>query len=258
MKRLIGLFMALMLALSCVGALASGDVILDSSESIFTSFNTMFAIGDAVYLDSDKGIYEWHDGDEAPTCFEYEEDEESIVERTFVFGVGGGMYGIRLYTETEDDYTELTDALLCDVTLEGGKAHFEKRCDLDWDDLTSESDAGVQLFPMRNIIDVDGVAYMLYYDWSDGDMAPHVAALNVEEESVEVLDSLENAFQISVFKDGKLLALQMEDDEFTVASYDPEEDEVEELRWVSAQNLPENLFSANVRALEVWKRGKLS
>lgn len=38
----------------------------------------------------------------------------------------------------------------------------------------------------------------------------------------------------------------------------PQEDEVEELRWFSAQNLPENLFSANVRALEVWKRGKLS
>jgi len=38
----------------------------------------------------------------SPAELEYEEDEDAIVERTFVFGVGGSMYGIRLYTEASD------------------------------------------------------------------------------------------------------------------------------------------------------------
>ena len=231
MKKYLSLLLALVLALSCAGA-ACADVLLESEGLILGSFDSEFCIGDTLYISSDQGIYEWNPGDEKPTYYTFDMESLENWQYTFSFASGDKLYAIRVCLETEDDYTELTQTELCELTLGDGTATFEGLADLNWEELTGENDNGVTIYRPRKIVVVNGVAFIVYTDWGDGsELISRVGALDIEEGSVTLLDDLENSVQISAYKDDKLLLLNWEPDseEISYATYDPEAEELETL-----------------------------
>ena len=110
MKKYLSLLLALVLALSCAGA-ACADVLLESEGLILGSFDSEFCIGDTLYISSDRGIYEWHPGDEKPTYYAFDMESLENWQYTFSFASGDQLYAIRVCLETEDDYTELDEAV---------------------------------------------------------------------------------------------------------------------------------------------------
>ena len=226
MKKLCVL-LSLVLALACVPALASNDVLL-TPDSDVVSYTYIFNDGETIYMSSYSGISVWQPGDKEAKYYPYETPDHDNTYLTAPFLSEGELFAVRVHPSEEDGEKKLDGAAVCAMKLEGSEATFEQRFELDWKDITYETDAGTEINMPSQMLEAGGQVFMTYYDTDNfGARVGHLARLDMEEEKVEVLDSLENVWQITPYEDGKLLMLQREenDSDVSIRVYDPEEDD---------------------------------
>lgn len=228
MKKLC-IILALLFALSCLPAFAAtGDVILGREEGNSVYFNRAFTDGETLYMVTYDNLYTWHVGDAAMKAYTYGLERNASEDVTIVpFLCDGQLLGIVLRT-TYSDHTNFEDATLYDLTLgEDGTVGFEERRRVDWDDMVEYYDQDSYAAAPDSIIAADGKAYLRHYN-SQYDYV--VSALDLETGRTEEIDALNNAYDITVYKDGLLLVEQytyQQSDVARLLTYDPASDDVE-------------------------------
>ena len=226
MKRLC-LLLALALVAACLPAMAAEDVLLTNDNGL-SEYSRVFSDGETLYLVGYQGISAWQPGDDGAKYYAYEMPDHDNTYLTAPFICEGQLYAFRLHPLAEDGETKLEKAALCRMSLEGGEATFEEVGELDWRELLTETDDGVQINLPFQIAEANGAVYILYYDGDNfGARASHLAKLDMEEMSIELLDSMENVWQMVPYTNDNLLMLTREGSESEAALrvYDTEDDD---------------------------------
>ena len=228
MKKLC-MLLALALALTALPALAAGDALLTTPDGI-SGFSYVYSDGDTLYLNSYDSLYVWHPGDEAPTRYDFENPDHDNTYQTTTFLADGSLYALRVHPIEEDGEISIDSSAVCEMTLADGKASFNQLFEVDWAKLMEEGDSGIEINMPTQALSVGKKVFLIYIDTDHyGARASHLARIDLEEESLEALDGLDYLWQMTPYKDDRLLALQKEDgdEEATIRIYDPEEDDFE-------------------------------
>ncbi len=204
MKRIWILLLALAICLSCLPALAAtGDVVLGREDENSIYFNRAFTDGDTLYMVAYDRLYTWHVGDEAMAEYTFDlENEQDGEQSVLPFLCDGQLYAIVLST-SYGEHTEFEGATLYALTLgEDDVIAFEELRAVEWDNLVEYYDQDANARQPDAIVATGGVAYLHHYNSQYENV---VSALNLESGRMEQVDTLNDAYDITPYRDGKLL-----------------------------------------------------
>ncbi len=228
MKKLC-MILALLFALSCLPALAAtGDVVLGRDEENSIYFSRAFTDGETLYMAAYDRLYTWHVGDAAMAEYTFALENDMNVDQVILpFLCDGQLYAIVLRT-SYSEHTEFEGATLYALTLgEDNVIAFEELRSVEWDNLVEYYDRDAYAMQPDAIIAMDGVAYLRHYNSQYDNV---VSALELDSGRMEQVDALDNAADLTTYRDGKLLVEQYSYQQSDVArlfAYAPASDDLE-------------------------------
>ena len=241
MKRIFIALLAMVIALSCLPALAAeGDAILGHDEEDMYYFNYSFASGDTLYLVDYSEFYTYHVGDSDMKPYSYELSEmdgDNFDVTTLPFEADGQLYALNLITEYGDT-VEFAGANLATLELREADetAAMKVVCDVDWSDMVEYYDDNTYPVRPEAIIGVGGKGLIRYYD---SQAEYKTLSLDLADGSLTPVDALDGAYTMTKYRDGALLVefYNYEDgvNSVRLAAYDPASDSVTPLGEVAIE-----------------------
>lgn len=207
MKKL-SLLLALILALSCLPALAAeGDVILARDGETGIRFQNAFTDGEVLYLSDENTLYTWQPGDEALTehTYSFEDGNPNGGTRVMPFIGEGQLYAITVKM-SYGAHVDVDEVALNSMALEAdGTVTFQQLTTLDWTDLISYYDGDADVMMPLDIVVGGGKAYLRHYN----DQYDYVlSVLDMETGALEENYDLQDVQAMIPYQEGTLLVEQ--------------------------------------------------
>ena len=241
MKK-ICLLLAMILALSCVPALAAdGDAMLGRSDDDMLYFNYCFSIGDTLYLAGYSEICTYRVGDSDLASYSFEmpqsDDEDASYDLAVLpFAEGGKVYSLNLITRY-DENAEFQGAYLAEVSFGNSDvANLKKVCDVDWSDMVEYYDNSSYPIRPETILGANGQAFIRYYN-NQGNYS--TVSLDLSNGRLREVDALNEVFMLAPYKDGNLL-VEFYSSEIEqparFAAFDPSDDSLQTLGEIAVDD----------------------
>lgn len=264
MFKRIAQLIVLLMALAGVSSLALGETVILTSEKSSIGYGYVFNDGDTLYMFANAYLGVWHPGEANATDYRYAVSSANDICNYYPFFDGGKLYTVIAECESDEDgNAQLSHTSLFTLTLSDSEAVCEKVCDLDWSELSFENGDSTLPCNPEQVLAMDGKAYILFKEPGKNGSTPHVAKLTIEDESVKLLDDLEDICGMTTYKDGKLLLLQQRsgDTEVKLITYDPTEEEDEqfaEFEVAEGDNATGLAYDANNDVALYWAGGMVN
>lgn len=259
LKRILAMTLCLMLLVPAAHA-AEGDAIVarrneeNPSEGFQDYISSMAVMDDTLYLAGSNSLYTYKVGDPDVTAVASAGDIEQLlgelrsedekVSTNFdtyygFFARDGKLYMLVTiadnWTEGEgEDATYVNqvrdEAVLLEMTFDGGKLAFKQVKTYDWSDMIVEDGDYTYSRSSGGSLYLDGKLYIRAQDdnWNDA-----VYCLDLDSGDIEQIEDLASAQSLTAYTDGKLLAVLFSYDKPTeakIVTYDPASGSIDELQ----------------------------